>query len=66
MKYPKWIKRRLKENGMSDERNKAIEILETIAEMLGNEDMFDCIENDKVEYDRWYRFEDAIVEILKS
>lgn len=42
-------------------REKAIIILEKIAEMLGDEEIFDCKDGDDK---RWYRFEDAVVEIL--
>jgi len=49
-------------NGLEPERMTAITILETIAEMLGDEEMFDCKDGDG----RWYEFEDAIVDILKD
>lgn len=41
-------------------RKKAIEILETIAEMLNQEDIFDCKNGDT----KWYDFEDKITEII--
>jgi len=47
--------------GMDRDRKKAITILEKIAEMLGDEEIFDCKDGDDK---RWYRFEDAVVEIL--
>lgn len=47
---------------MDKNRMKAIAILEKIAEMLGDEQIFDCKDGD----DKWYRFEDAVVEVLKG
>ena len=41
-------------------RQKAISILEAISEMLGKPKLFDSKGGD----DKWYRFEDAIVDIL--
>ena len=49
-------------NELEPERRTAITILETIAEMLGDEGVFDCRDGDG----RWYEFEDAIVDILKD
>ena len=41
-------------------RQKAIEILEAVAEKLGKPTIFDCKDGDT----KWYDFEDMIVEIL--
>jgi len=49
-------------DGLEPERVAAITILETTAEMLGNEEVFDCKDGNG----RWYEFEDAIVDILKD
>jgi len=43
-------------------RLKAIEILEAIAEELGQPTIFDCKKGDT----KWYDFEDMIVEILNK
>lgn len=43
-------------------RKKAIEILETIANKLGKPKIFDCRGGNN----RWYDFEDTIVEILSK
>jgi len=43
-------------------RQKAIEILESIAAKLDNEEIFDCKKGDT----KWYDFEDMIVEILNK
>lgn len=44
--------------GLTKERLKAIHILEKIAELMGDETMFDG--------EKWFELEDAIVEILKE
>jgi len=43
-------------------RQKAIEILETIAAELGDETIFDCKNGDS----KWYDFEDMVVNILNK
>ena len=43
-------------------RDKAITILEFIAEYMGNENMFDCKNGDT----KWYDLEDGIVEIINN
>ncbi len=45
-------------NGLSKERNKAIDIMEWLANRLGDEEMFDG--------ELWYEIEDGIVKILKK
>jgi hypothetical protein len=45
---------------MSDNRKKAIRILEAIAEAMGDESMFDCKCGDNL----WYDLEDIITNIL--
>lgn len=51
----------MKKNRMGS-RQKAIRILEAIAEKLGKEDLFDCKNGNT----KWYDFEDLIVEILET
>lgn len=53
-----------KRNNLSVARNKAIAILESIAEYMGNEGMFDCKGSD-INSTRWYDLEDMIVNILE-
>lgn len=48
-------------NNLSTGRNKAIEILESVAEKLGNEGIFDCKNGDT----KWYDFEDMVTEIIE-
>ena len=45
---------------MTGNRRKAVEILEKIAEKLGNENIFDCRNGDT----KWYDYEDMVVDIL--
>jgi len=43
-------------------RKKAIEILEAIAEKMGNEDMFDCKNGNTT----WYDLEDLLTNIIEK
>ena len=45
---------------MTGNRRKAVEILEKIAEKLGNENIFDCRNGNT----KWYDYEDMVVDIL--
>ncbi len=42
------------------ERRIAVQVLESIAQELGKETIFDCKNGD----DKWYRFEDLVTDIL--
>jgi len=44
------------------EREKAVKILEDIAEYMGNVDMFSCVGGNT----RWYDLEDIVYEIIKT
>lgn len=46
---------------LSTSRNKAIQILENIAEYMGDEDMFDCKGGEST----WYDLEDIITKIIE-
>jgi hypothetical protein len=48
--------------GLEIAREKAIEILESIAEYMGNEEMFDCKNGNTI----WYDLEDRITDIIKK
>jgi hypothetical protein len=47
--------------GLERAREKSIDILESIAEYMGNEDMFDCKNGSTI----WYDLEDKITDIIK-
>ena len=49
-------------NAQNPSRLLAIHILESIAEKLGNEDIFDC----KNEDTKWYDFEDMITNLIEE
>jgi hypothetical protein len=49
---------KLDENGLSKERNQAIDIMEWQASKLGDEEMFDG--------ELWYEIEDGITKILEK
>ena len=51
-----------KENNLSVSQNKAIKILESIAEYMGDENMFDCKNGDT----RWYDLEDMVAGIIEA
>jgi hypothetical protein len=51
----------MKRKGLEVAREKAIEILESIAEYMGNEKMFDCKNGNT----RWYDLEDLVTDIIK-
>jgi hypothetical protein len=51
----------MNKKGLEIAREKAIEILESIAEYMGNEDMFDCKNGDT----KWYDLEDMVTDIIK-
>ena len=47
--------------GISTARGKAIDILESIADYMGNEKMFDCKNGNTT----WYDLEDIVTEIIE-
>jgi len=47
--------------GISTARRKAVDILESIADYMGNEKMFDCTKGDTT----WYDLEDIVTEIIE-
>jgi hypothetical protein len=47
---------------MTKHRELAISILETVAEKLGDETIFDC----KVGNSKWFDFEDLVTEIIED
>ncbi len=47
--------------GLEPARRKAIEILESIAEYMGKEEMFDSKNGDT----KWYDLEDMVTDIIK-
>jgi len=47
--------------GLEPAREKAINILETIAEYIGKEDIFDCKNGNTI----WYDLEDIVTDIIK-
>ena len=49
-------------NAQYPARQKAIKILETIAEYMGNEDMFDCKNGNST----WYDLEDKLTYIIEN
>jgi hypothetical protein len=51
----------MKRKGLEIAREKAIEILEDIAEYMGDEEMFDSKNGDT----RWYDLEDLVIDIIK-
>ena len=54
----------MKRKGLEIAREKAIKILESIAEYMGKENMFDCSKSKK-NNTRWYDLEDRLTEIIK-
>jgi len=48
-------------SGIDPARKKAIDILESIAEYLCDEKIFDCRNGDT----RWYDLEDIVIDIIK-
>lgn len=49
-------------SNLTKKRLLAINILETIASMLGDETIFDCKDDD----DKWYKFEDAVTKLIEE
>ena len=54
----------MKRLGLEIAREKAIDILESITEYMGNEEMFDCSKTKK-NNTRWYDLEDIVTDIIK-
>lgn len=52
----------MKPKGLEIAREKAIDILESIAEYMGNEKMFDCKNGNTI----WYDLEDLVTDIIKK
>jgi len=52
----------MKRKGLEIAREKAIDILESIAEYMGDEEMFDCKNGNSL----WYDLEDKIADIIKN
>lgn len=49
---------------MTKNRRLAISIMESVAEKLGDETIFDC--NEEMNNDKWYQFEELIVDIIEK